>query len=72
MARLSIDSLERSRTAGMATISGKGYLEVAKKLIDVDGVDGIEHDIDNKEYVVTYNKSHWTTEGFKDLYKDNK
>ena len=56
MAKLTIESLNYSREAGMVTVSGKGYLEVAKKLSKVEGVDGVEHDEDNGEYVFTYNK----------------
>lgn len=56
MAKLTIESLNYSREAGMVTVSGKNYLEVAKKLREVEGVDGVEHDEDNGEYVLTYNK----------------
>lgn len=56
MAKLTIESLNYSREAGMVTVSGKNYLEVAKKLLKVEGVEGVEHDEDNCEYVMTYNK----------------
>jgi hypothetical protein len=56
MAKLTIESLNHSREAGMVTVSGKNYLEVAKKLGQVEGVEGVEHDEDNGEYVFTYNK----------------
>ena len=67
--RLTFDALEYSRTAGMMTISGSGYLPVAKEMANVDGVDGVEHDADNEEYVLTYNKADFSKEGIKDIYK---
>ena len=70
--RLTFDSLEYSRTAGMVTVSGKGYFEMAKALINESGVDGVEHDEDNSEYVLTYNKAYFDTDGIKDLYKSLK
>ena len=69
MAKLSFDSLNYSRTAGMFTVTGKDYLAVAMKLRQVEGIDGIEHDEDNGEYVLTYNKAVYTQDGLKDLFK---
>lgn len=72
MARLSFDSLNYSRTAGMFTVSGKGYLEIALKLRDVDGIDGIEHDVDNSEYVCTFNKEFHDKDKIKEIFKSVK
>jgi hypothetical protein len=69
MAKLTIESLNYSREAGMITISGKDYLAVAMKMREVQGIDGIEHDEENGEYVLTYNKAFYTQDGMKDLFK---
>lgn len=69
MAKLSFDSLNYSREAGMFTVTGKNYLEVATKLRAVEGIDGVEHDEDNGEYVFTYNKIIIDQQGVKDLFK---
>jgi hypothetical protein len=72
MSKLTIESLNYSRTAGMVTISGKDYYAVAKKMAAIDGVDGIEHDEDNGEYVLTFNKASYDNDGIKILHKECK
>jgi hypothetical protein len=71
-AKISFESLLHSRTAGQFTISGKGYLEAAKKMMKVDGIEGIEHDEDNSEYVLQYRKTVIDQEGVKELFKKSK
>lgn len=71
-AKLSFDSLNHSRSAGMFTISGKGYLEAAKNMLKHKGIEGIEHDADNSEYVMTYNKVMIDQDMIKELFKQAK
>jgi hypothetical protein len=71
-AKISFDSLNHSRTAGMFTISGKGYLEAAKKMLKQDGIEGIEHDEDNGEYVLNYKKTVVDQDKVKELFKQCK
>lgn len=69
MSKLTFDSLNHSRTAGMITVSGKGYLGIAKKMMIEKGVDGLEHDASEGEYIITYNKGFFDRCGIKQLYK---
>jgi hypothetical protein len=71
-ARITFDSLMHSRTAGMFTISGKGYLEAAKNMLKTKGIEGAEHDAENSQYVMTYNKTMMDQEFIKDLFKKAK
>lgn len=72
MSKLTFESLNYSRTAGMITISGKGYHEVATKLCNIDGFDGIEHDVNEGEYVLTFNKAYYDVDGVREVYKSCK
>jgi hypothetical protein len=70
--RLTFDSLNYSRTAGMFTVSGKNYLSVVGLLKSEHGVDGIEHDVDNEEYTFSFNKTILDTICIKELYREAK
>ena len=70
--RLEFNSLNHSRTAGMFTVSGKGYLAAAAKAKGVKGIDAIEHDADVGEYVFTYCKACFDQAAIRNLFKSNK
>lgn len=72
MARISFDSLNYSRDAGMFTVSGKDYLAVADKLRSVEGLEVVEHDADNSEIVFTYSKIIIDQDRVKQLFKQAK
>lgn len=72
MAKITFDSLNHSHTAGMFTVTGKDYLSVANKLKQIKGVDSIEHDQDNQEFVFTYCKAVYSQDAIKELFKQLK
>lgn len=72
MAKITFDSLNYSRNAGMFTVSGKDYLAVADKLRRVEGLEVVEHDADNNEIVFTYNKIIVDQNSVKQLFKQAK
>lgn len=69
MARLTFDALNYSRTAGMFTVSGKGFLAIGKAMAQQAGIDGVELDEDNSEYTLTYSKAYFEQGAIKDLFK---
>jgi hypothetical protein len=70
--RLTFDPLNYSRTAGMFTVSGKNYLSIVGLLRGERGIDGLEHDADNEEYVFTFNKTIIDAEYIKQIYHECK
>lgn len=72
MARLTFDSLNHSRTAGMFTVSGKGYLALGKAMAQQPGIEGVEVDESSNEYTLTYHKASFDQCGIRDLFKSLK
>ena len=70
--RLTFDSLNYSRTAGMFTVSGKDYLRVVGYLRGLTGIDGVEHDEDNSEYVFTFDKTVYDQKEIMETYRQAK